>query len=182
MPFVTNWHFSISSGGKAQPQGAIVALDPRTGQVLAMVGGRSYEDSQLNRATDAKRQPGSVFKPFVYAAAFEGGISPLSTYRDAPQTFRYDHATYSPANYGRAYSMHDILLREGLIRSLNVVTVDVAMRTGLSRVAATALDSDYLSQMRIRQWRLGLLRRHLFNWRRRIPLSQTAEQCSIPPS
>ena len=128
-----------SRGGKAQPQGAIVALDPRTGQVLAMVGGRSYEDSQLNRATDAKRQPGSVFKPFVYAAAFEGGISPLSTYRDAPQTFRYDHATYSPANYGRAYSMHDILLREGLIRSLNVVTVDVAMRTGLSRVAATAV-------------------------------------------
>jgi penicillin-binding protein 1B len=127
-----------SHKGKAQPQGAIVALDPRTGQVLAMVGGRSYEDSQLNRATDAKRQPGSVFKPFVYAAAFEAGISPLSTYRDAPQTFQYDHATYSPANYGRAYSMHDIMLREGLVRSLNVVTVDVAMRTGLSSVAATA--------------------------------------------
>lgn len=123
---------------KVQAEGAMVALDPKTGKVLAMVGGRSYEESQLNRATDAKRQPGSVFKPFVYAAAFESGISPLSTYHDAPQTFRYDHATYSPANYGRAYSMHDVLLRDGLVRSLNVVTVDLAMRTGLTKVAATA--------------------------------------------
>jgi penicillin-binding protein 1B len=127
-----------SARGKAKPQGAMVALDVRTGQVLAMVGGRSYAESQLNRATDAKRQPGSVFKPFVYATAFEAGISPLSTYRDAPQTFQYDHATYSPANYGRSYSMHDVLLREGLIRSLNVVTVDLAIRTGLASVAATA--------------------------------------------
>jgi penicillin-binding protein 1B len=125
-------------GRPAQPQGAMVALDPHTGQVLAMVGGRSYAASQLNRATDAKRQPGSVFKPFVYAAAFESGISPLAIYRDAPQTFQYDRATYSPANYGKAYSMHDVLLREGLVHSLNVVTVDLAMRTGLSRVAATA--------------------------------------------
>ncbi len=127
-----------SRGAKVSPQGAMVALDPRTGQVLAMVGGRSYAESQLNRATDTKRQPGSVFKPFVYAAAFESGISPLSTYRDAPQTFQYDHATYSPANYGKAYSMHEVLLRDGLVRSLNVVTVDLAMRTGLSRVATTA--------------------------------------------
>ena len=109
---------------KAHPEGAMVALDPRTGKVLAMVGGRSYVESQLNRATDAKRQPGSVFKPFVYAAAFESGISPLSTYHDAPQTFRYDHTSYSPGNYGRAYSMREVLLRDGLVRSLNVVTVD----------------------------------------------------------
>src|SRR4029453_15857586 len=75
---------------------------------------------------------------FVYATAFEAGISPLSTYHDAPQTFQYDHATYSPANYGKAYSMHDVMLREGLVRSLNVVTVDLAMRTGLSRIARMA--------------------------------------------
>jgi penicillin-binding protein 1B len=129
---------SKSARGKAPPQGAMVALDIRTGQVLAMVGGRSYAESQLNRATDAKRQPGSVFKPFVYATAFEAGISPLSTYRDAPQTFQHDHTTYSPANYRKAYSMHDVLLRDGLIRSLNVVTVDLAIRTGLASVAATA--------------------------------------------
>lgn len=127
-----------SAKGETLPQGAMVALDSRTGQVLAMVGGRSYQQSQLNRVTDAKRQPGSVFKPFVYAAALEGGISPFSTYSDTPQTFQYGRKTYSPANYGQAYSMHDVLMREGLIRSLNVVTVDLAIQTGLANVAATA--------------------------------------------
>ena len=126
------------SGAKALPQGALVALDVHTGQVLAMVGGRSYAESQLNRATDANRQPGSVFKPFVYAAALESGISPLSTSHDGPQTFEYGNATYAPGNYNKAYSMHDVMFREGLIRSLNVVTVDLAMRSGLANVAATA--------------------------------------------
>lgn len=121
-------------------QGAMVALDPHTGHVLAMVGGRSYEESQLNRVTDAKRQPGSVFKPFVYAAALESGISPLAAFNDAPQTFHYGNATYQPANYGKAYAMRDVMMREGLVRSLNVVTVDLAMRTGLSRVSETAAD------------------------------------------
>jgi penicillin-binding protein 1B len=127
-----------SANGTVHSQGAMVALDVHTGHVLAMVGGRDYSESQLNRATDAKRQPGSVFKPFVYATALEAGISPLSIYRDAPETFQYDHATYSPANYGNSYSMHDVLLREGLVRSLNVVTVALAIRIGLARVAATA--------------------------------------------
>lgn len=122
----------------ARPQGALVALDVHTGKVLAMVGGSNYAESQLNRATDAKRQPGSVFKPFVYAAAFDSGISPLATSRDEPQDFRYGNRVYSPANYGKSYSMHDVLLREGLVRSLNVVTVDVALRAGLTRVASTA--------------------------------------------
>ena len=121
------------------PQGAMVALDPRTGHVLAMVGGRNYAESQLNRATDALRQPGSVFKPFVYSAALEAGISPLSTYSDTPQTFQYGNATYSPGNFAKSYSMHDVLMREGLIRSLNVVTVELAMQTGLDRVANSAV-------------------------------------------
>jgi len=128
----------LGKSKKGSPQGALVALDVHTGRVLAMVGGRNYAESQLNRATDAKRQPGSVFKPFVYATAFESGISPLSLSRDAPQTFQYGGATYSPANFGKTYSMHDVLLREGLVHSLNVVTVDLAIRTGLVRVASTA--------------------------------------------
>lgn len=128
----------LGKSKKGSPQGALVALDVHTGRVLAMVGGRNYAESQLNRATDAKRQPGSVFKPFVYATALEAGISPLSIYRDAPQTFQYGGATYSPANFGKSYSMHDVLLREGLVHSLNVVTVDLAIRTGLVRVASTA--------------------------------------------
>ena len=124
---VINWScLAKSRSGKTPPQGALVAIDIHNGNVLAMVGGRNYAESQLNRATDARRQPGSVFKPFVYAAAFESGISPLSLFRDEPQTFQYGAATYSPANYGKAYSMHDVLLREGLVRSLNVVTVDLA--------------------------------------------------------
>ncbi|HEX6622722.1 MAG TPA: transglycosylase domain-containing protein, partial [Pyrinomonadaceae bacterium] len=125
--------------GKKQPQAALVALDPKTGHVLAMVGGGSYAESQLNRATDARRQPGSVFKPIVYAAAIEGGISPLSVSLDAPREFAYDHrAKYRPANYGGGYSHRDVTLRTALVRSLNVVTVETAMRVGLGRVSALA--------------------------------------------
>jgi penicillin-binding protein 1B len=125
--------------GKRRPQASLVALDPRNGHVLAMVGGTSYAASQLNRATDARRQPGSVFKPVVYAAALESGISPLSLSTDAPREFTYDvRAHYRPANYGGGYSGRDVTLRTGLVRSLNVVTVDVAMRAGLTRVASLA--------------------------------------------
>lgn len=121
------------------PQAALVALDPKTGEVLAMVGGRDYTESQLNRATDAQRQPGSVFKPFVYAAALESGFSPLAKFADAPRYFVYDRTVkYRPVNYGGGFSMQDVSMRTGLIKSLNVVTVDVAMQTGVARVANTA--------------------------------------------
>ena len=122
-----------------RPQAALVALDPKTGNVLAMIGGRNYAESQLNRAVDARRQPGSVFKPFVYAAALESGMSPLRMFTDAPQEFSYAHnQKYRPANYGGGFSMRDVPMRDGLIKSLNVVTVDVAMQTGLARVANVA--------------------------------------------
>ena len=126
----------IYSKRKLTPQAALVALDPKTGHVLAMVGGRDYATSQLNRATDALRQPGSVYKPFVYAAAMESGISPTSMHMDAPQEFLYDRKSiYRPANYGGGYSMQPVMMRTGLVKSLNVVTVDVAMTTGLKRIA-----------------------------------------------
>lgn len=122
------------------PQAALVAIDPNTGNVLAMIGGRDYAESQLNRASDAQRQPGSVFKPLVYAAALESGMSPLRMFRDAPQEFIYDRKLkYRPRNYGGGFSMRDVSMRDGLIKSLNVVTVDVAIQTGLARVANTAL-------------------------------------------
>ena len=125
--------------GKRTPQAALVALDPQTGHVLAMVGGRDYAATQLNRATDARRQPGSVFKPFVYAAAFEAGVSPAMMVLDAPREFAYDRrAVYRPANYGSAYTMRTVTARTGLVHSLNVVTVDLALRTGLERVASLA--------------------------------------------
>jgi penicillin-binding protein 1B len=123
----------------AKPQAALVALDPKTGNVLAMVGGRDYAESQLNRATDARRQPGSTFKPFVYAAALEDGMSPVQTFADAPREFVYDHnKVYRPANFGGGYSMSEVTMRTGLVKSLNVVTVDVALQTGLARIANLA--------------------------------------------
>ncbi len=130
----------VANENKARKaQAALVALDPKTGNVLAMVGGRDYAESQLNRATDAHRQPGSTFKPFVYAAALESGLSPLQMFTDAPREFVYDKTrTYRPSNYGGGYSMRDVTMREGLVKSLNVVTVDIAMKTGLARTASVA--------------------------------------------
>lgn len=123
----------------AKPQVALVALDPHTGNVLAMVGGRDYAESQLNRATDARRQPGSTFKPFVYAAAVEDGMSPVQMFADSPREFLYDHnKAYRPKNFGGRYLMRDVTMRTGLVKSLNVVTVDVALQTGLARIANLA--------------------------------------------
>jgi penicillin-binding protein 1B len=122
-----------------KPQAALVALDPHTGNILAMVGGRNYADTQLNRATDAQRQPGSTFKPFVYAAAIEDGMSPVQMFMDAPREFVYDrNKLYRPANYGGGYSMQEVTMRTGLVKSLNVVTVDIALQTGLARIANLA--------------------------------------------
>jgi penicillin-binding protein 1B len=130
---------AVYSARGLKPQAALVALDPDTGDVLAMVGGRNYAESQLNRATDALRQPGSTFKPFVYAAALEDGMSPVRLFMDAPRDFVYDrNRIYRPANYGGGYSMREVTMRTGLVRSLNVVTVDIALQTGLARTANLA--------------------------------------------
>jgi len=130
---------TVYANRNSKPQAALVALDPHTGNVLAMVGGRNYADSQLNRATDARRQPGSTFKPFVYAAALEDGMSPVRMFMDAPKEFVYDrNKTYRPANYGGGYSMGQVTMRTGLVKSLNVVTVDIALQTGLARIANLA--------------------------------------------
>jgi len=133
-------HLDVSYASRGlRPQAALVALDPHNGNVLAMVGGRNYAESQLNRATDALRQPGSTFKPFVYAAAVEDGFSPVRMFMDAPREFTYDrNKIYRPANYGGGYSMQEVTMRTGLVRSLNVVTVDVALQTGLARIANLA--------------------------------------------
>lgn len=130
---------TIYSDRGLKPQAALVALDPHTGDVLAMVGGRNYAESQLNRVVDALRQPGSTFKPFVYAAALEDGMSPVQLFMDAPREFVYDrNRTYRPANYGGGYTMGEVTMRTGLVRSLNVVSVDVALQTGLARTANLA--------------------------------------------
>src|SRR5262249_1175646 len=122
-------------------QAALVAMNPKTGEIVAMVGGRDYAKSQLNRAADANRQPGSVFKPFVYTAALNTAydpvprlITPATTYMDEPKTFTFDNQEYSPGNFGETYSHAPVTLRDGLVHSLNVVTVDVAMEVTIGRV------------------------------------------------
>jgi penicillin-binding protein 1B len=136
--------YARSSRKAEQPQpvqAALVALDAHTGEVLAMVGGRNYDESQLNRATDAKRQPGSTFKPFVYATALGTRSYTAGTLiSDTPQTFTYDggRSEYKPSNYHGGFTNRDVTLREALARSMNVPAVDLAMRVGLGNIAKLA--------------------------------------------
>jgi penicillin-binding protein 1B len=125
-----------TKGGR--PEVALIAINPHTGEILAMVGGRDYASSQLNRVTDARRQPGSVFKPIVYATALAGGISPETFFYDAPHEIIFGNQIYRPQNYGGSFSNQLVTLREGIVRSLNVVTVEAAITVGLSRVADIA--------------------------------------------
>ena len=126
-----------------QAQVALVALDPRTGEIKAVIGGRDYGQSQLNHAL-AHRQPGSVFKPFVYAAAFDNAvdgvqpvITPATTIDDEPTTFEFDGKEYTPNNYGERF-MGRVTVRDALTNSLNVATVKVAELIGYGRVVQVA--------------------------------------------
>ncbi len=126
-----------------QPQVALVALDPRTGAIKALVGGRNYGASQLNHAL-ASRQPGSVFKPFVYAAALDTAVqggnqifTPTTMLNDEPTTFFFDNRAYQPDNFRHEY-MGDVTLRTALAHSLNSATVELAEEVGYGRVASMA--------------------------------------------
>jgi penicillin-binding protein 1B len=120
-------------------QVALVAMDARTGEIRALVGGRNYGESQLNHAL-AHRQPGSVFKPFVYAAAFDNVaegftpiVTPVTTVDDVPTTFEFDGKEYTPDNFGQEF-YGTVTVRDALIHSLNVATVKVAELIGYQRV------------------------------------------------
>jgi penicillin-binding protein 1B len=124
------------------PQAALIAIDPRTGEILAMVGGRSYNQSQYNRAVTAKRQPGSTFKPFVYLAAFEKAqeegrtdITPGTVVVDEPTTFTFNNQIWEPKNYDNEYD-GPITLRRALAHSRNVATIKLAESTGFDSVAS----------------------------------------------
>ncbi|PHR60853.1 MAG: penicillin-binding protein [Robiginitomaculum sp.] len=113
-------------------QGALISVD-RSGAVRAIVGGLSYRDSKFNRAYAARRQPGSAFKAFVYAAAFEAGIRPASVRRDEP----IEIAGWSPGNYGGGYRGR-VTVREAFRRSINTVAAQITNEIGAARVAALA--------------------------------------------
>ncbi len=127
---------------KGTAQVALIALDPRTGDIVAYVGGRSYNQSQFNRAVNAKRQPGSVFKPFVYLAAFEEAaaagrtdITPATVINDEQTTFTFEDRSWTPRNYEDEYDGM-ITLRRALAQSRNVAAVKVAALVGFDKVAA----------------------------------------------
>jgi len=139
------------------PQCALIALDPQTGRVLAIIGGRNYGTSQLNRIL-AKRQPGSSFKPFVYAAALNTGLSggqtdavpvnggaanggqvitPATMILDEPTTFYFDGKPYQPSNFEHKF-YGNVSLRDALAHSLNVATVKLAEQTGYDAIVDLA--------------------------------------------
>jgi penicillin-binding protein 1B len=142
-----------SQGPSPEVQCALVAIDPHTGAVKALVGGRNYGMSQLDRVL-ARRPPGSVFKPFVYTAAMETGLTdtgegvltPVTTLMDEPTTFYYDDRTYSPGNFKDKF-YGNVTLRFALTHSLNIPTVKVAEKVGyrtvldLARKAGMTIDA-----------------------------------------
>lgn len=119
-------------------QGAVVMLDVRTGDVLALVGGRDFGDSKYNRATQAARQPGSAFKPFVYAAAIDAGYPLTFPLEDTPYRVVLESGqVWAPQNYGGSYA-GVVTTRDALVRSKNVATVRLANAVGIERVIEMA--------------------------------------------
>ena len=129
-------------------EGGVVVMDTQTGRVLAMSGGWSYGRSQFNRAVQASRQPGSAFKPFVYLAAMDSGLTPASIGQDEP--FSYDpgrgQPVWSPKNYGGDY-MGPMTLQRALELSRNLVTVRVAQQVGMKHVAEVAKEFGVVDSM-----------------------------------
>jgi len=126
---------------QGQVQVALIAVDPRTGEILAFLAGRSYNETQYNRVTTMRRQPGSIFKPFVYLAAFErmadegsADLTPATVMIDEPTVFKDGENDYAPANYKDEYD-GPMTLRRALALSRNVISIKVAEAAGFDRVA-----------------------------------------------
>lgn len=135
---------AIELDGPAQgfEQAALVAIDPRNGEVKAIVGGSDFAKSQFNRATQAQRQPGSTFKTFVYTAAIAAGFSPYDGYLDAPYTVD----GYSPKNYSRKYTGW-MSMRDALINSVNVIAVRTIVDVGFEPTIKMAKDMGVKSKL-----------------------------------
>jgi penicillin-binding protein 1A len=127
-------------------QGALVALDPHTGKLLAMVGGYDYATSQFNRATQAHRQIGSAIKPFIYAAAIDQGMTPLTIKWDAPVKFKTASGIWAPHNYKPEY-LGAITLRTALAKSINTVAAQLVAQIGVDRVVDVMRGLGITSQL-----------------------------------
>lgn len=125
-----------------------VAMDPRTGNVKAMIGGRNFEESPFNRAIQAKRQPGSTFKPFLYYSALRQGFSPSTEVSSEPATFTYgDGQKYSPSNYGDFYANDFITFAQALALSDNIIAVKTHMFIGMEHLVETAKKAGISSSL-----------------------------------
>ncbi len=155
---VTSRQARPANGRDAPVEGALIALDPRTGEIKAMVGGSDYGRSQYNRTVQARRQPGSAFKPFVYAAAFERGLTSATLIEDAPIEFRIERdgrmETWSPENVDRRYR-GPVTLRMALEESINVPTVRLIQEVGVDPVIGLARRLGITSELR-REYALAL--------------------------
>jgi 1A family penicillin-binding protein len=121
-------------------QAALVAMDPKTGAVKALVGGRDYQKDAYNMAASAKRQPGSSFKPFLYYAALKNGFTPSTLLTSEPTTFRYDdgRGKYSPENFGGYYADGPITLMQALALSDNIYAVKTHLAIGMDKLVDAA--------------------------------------------
>ncbi len=134
------------------PEVALVAIEVKTGELKVLVGGRDFSTSPFNRAVQAKRQPGSSFKPIIYLAALEKGLKPDTMLLDSPLSFTnpYTHQVWSPRNYGNKY-MGNVSMRGALEASLNTATVRLLERTGLDNVIDLAkrlhIDANFQSNL-----------------------------------
>jgi len=133
---------TTEGGAVDATQAALVLLDSKGG-IAAMVGGKSYAESQFNRALRARRQPGSAFKPFIYLTALESGLTPESVVKDAPIV----HKGWTPRNFDGRYSGF-VTLREALARSLNTAAVRLALTVGVAKAAQTAHRLGITSELR----------------------------------
>jgi 1A family penicillin-binding protein len=135
-----------SNGRGQQVEGAMVAIDPRTGDIRALVGGRKYERGNFNRALLARRQPGSAFKPFVYAAALENGYTPATEVVDEPIRLQVGKTVWTPKNHGGEYGGR-ITFRRALMRSANAATIRASQMVGIPTVLERAHKNGIKSEL-----------------------------------
>lgn len=144
---VQNWHKRIRSQGVNADQMALVAVDPRTHFIKALVGGVDYKKSQFNRATQAHRQPGSAFKPFVYYTAFATGkYTPSTTVTDGPVSYRIPGGYYTPKNYDSSFG-GAMTIRHALEVSRNIPAIKIGSAVGLNKVIETCRTLGMTSPM-----------------------------------
>jgi penicillin-binding protein 1B len=149
-----DWRSPTGGAERSPAQASLVAIEPSTGYIRAMVGGRNYAESPYNRAVDSRRQPGSAFKPFVYAAALDSyysGKRPVITgatlLRDEPDTFQTNLGPWAPKNFENAYA-GQVTTARALARSLNVATVRLSQLVGLPKVIEMARSLGIESRLR----------------------------------